>query len=234
MLLSKSLILKNDNYRLCLAIIISSAITIPLLTPLKTSYRASFAFNNKNSLLREESNALLGNTAVFSDANTEEGLDLLTQQNNTFQVYISKGTTLIAAETNDSEGAEKLEHELEAPEIAEASKPAESIALLQKSGAMSNQQLKENLLLGSPPDYPPQALIRNLEGSIILELTISSHGLVNNSKVLQSTGHTLLDEEALKVVKLWAFKTSKKDRESREERHYTINFNFSIEATENN
>ena len=217
-----------------MAIIISSAIVMPLLTPLKTSYRASFSFNNKNSLLREESNALLGNTAASSDASTEEGLDFLTHPNNTFRVYISTGTTLIDAETNDSEGTEKLEYELEAPEIAEASTPTESIALLQKSGAMSNQQLKENLLLGSPPGYPPEALVRNLEGSITLELTISSHGLVKNSKVLQSTGHTLLDDEALKVVKLWAFKTSKKDRESRQKRHYTIKFNFSIETTENN
>lgn len=58
-------------------------------------------------------------------------------------------------------------------------------------------------LLYSPPEfYPPLARGRGWEGVVTLELLIDSNGKVVRSKVVDSSGYQLLDQAALKAVKL--------------------------------
>jgi protein TonB len=55
-----------------------------------------------------------------------------------------------------------------------------------------------------PPRYPSEGIRRRLEGTVTLELRISSAGRVSEVKVLRSSGHTVLDEAAVKAVRQWS------------------------------
>jgi TonB family protein len=61
--------------------------------------------------------------------------------------------------------------------------------------------LAENLL----PQYPRRARHLGLEGRLILRVTVSPLGRPSILKVLESSGHTLLDVAAMKAIKGWHF-----------------------------
>ena len=54
-----------------------------------------------------------------------------------------------------------------------------------------------------PPSYPPMAKRARVEGTVILEATISSQGRVTDVKVLR--GIPLLDEAAVDAVRQWSY-----------------------------
>lgn len=56
-----------------------------------------------------------------------------------------------------------------------------------------------------PPDYPRRALAARMEGVVELEVEVRADGRVESVRVKVSSGHTLLDDEALKTVKRWRF-----------------------------
>ncbi|MBV5317855.1 MAG: energy transducer TonB [Desulfobulbaceae bacterium] len=56
----------------------------------------------------------------------------------------------------------------------------------------------------SPP-YPEPARRRQLEGTVVLEVLVSTQGQVSELLVSTSSGHRLLDEAALQAVKGWRF-----------------------------
>jgi protein TonB len=50
--------------------------------------------------------------------------------------------------------------------------------------------------------YPPQARRLRLEGTVLVEVSVSRDGsLVGNPVVSRSSGHAVLDEEALRMVR---------------------------------
>lgn len=49
-------------------------------------------------------------------------------------------------------------------------------------------------------DYPPEALRNNWQGSVQIEWTIDEFGLVRDCKVIESSGHAVLDEAACNLV----------------------------------
>ena len=49
--------------------------------------------------------------------------------------------------------------------------------------------------------YPRMALNRNWQGSVIIELKFNKNGTVISSKVKKSSGHKILDKEALNMTK---------------------------------
>lgn len=53
------------------------------------------------------------------------------------------------------------------------------------------------------PQYPPEALQQQMEGELQVEVHTNNEGLVTTMHLEQSTGHSLLDTEALRVVKEW-------------------------------
>lgn len=56
-----------------------------------------------------------------------------------------------------------------------------------------------------PPKYPRIAKRRGQEGLVLLEALISIAGRVNELKILKSSGHSLLDNAALRAVRTWSF-----------------------------
>jgi len=61
-----------------------------------------------------------------------------------------------------------------------------------------------------PPEYPPLARRRQLEGTVVLEVLVSAEGKVSGLAVHESSGHALLDEAALKAVKGWRFEPGRR------------------------
>jgi protein TonB len=56
------------------------------------------------------------------------------------------------------------------------------------------------------PDYPPTSRRLGEEGSVILQVLVGPDGTVQDGKVQQSSGHTRLDEAALKhALRAWRF-----------------------------
>jgi periplasmic protein TonB len=55
------------------------------------------------------------------------------------------------------------------------------------------------------PIYPKEALKRKQEGLVVLSVLVAAGGKPQLVEILQSSGHPLLDEAAIQVVKKWRF-----------------------------
>jgi TonB family protein len=55
------------------------------------------------------------------------------------------------------------------------------------------------------PKYPLEARQKHWEGTTLLEMRIRPDGTVSDVKVLQSTGHALLDQDAVQAFRGWKF-----------------------------
>ncbi len=53
-------------------------------------------------------------------------------------------------------------------------------------------------------NYPEEALRRNLSGSLLLDVAINADGTLNSVRVLRSSGHKVLDDAAVRIVRLAA------------------------------
>lgn len=86
----------------------------------------------------------------------------------------------------------------------------ESVAVLPAS-APREQSVGRNvetlpvLLDNRPPLYPAQAVAARQEGTVTLRLEIAPSGSVAKVEVLSSSGHAVLDAEAVRAVRSWRF-----------------------------
>ncbi|HET8726351.1 MAG TPA: energy transducer TonB [Alphaproteobacteria bacterium] len=55
------------------------------------------------------------------------------------------------------------------------------------------------------PEYPPAALRRDIEGRVLLEVTVSQSGSPLEVAIVASSGTSLLDDAALEAVRRWRF-----------------------------
>lgn len=56
-----------------------------------------------------------------------------------------------------------------------------------------------------PPEYPRRARMRNQQGKVVLLVSVSSAGRVNDIEVVNSSGFSALDRSALDTVQKWRF-----------------------------
>jgi protein TonB len=61
-----------------------------------------------------------------------------------------------------------------------------------------------------PPNYPASAARQGWQGTVLLRVRVLSTGRVDNVEVQKSSGHKLLDEEAMATVRSWQFTPSKR------------------------
>ncbi|MEJ2691286.1 MAG: energy transducer TonB, partial [Deltaproteobacteria bacterium] len=61
------------------------------------------------------------------------------------------------------------------------------------------------------PEYPPMARRRGYSGTVMLKVLVDAQGQVAGLTVEQSSGHHILDEEALKSVRQWLFSPATED-----------------------
>ena len=62
----------------------------------------------------------------------------------------------------------------------------------------------------TPPIYPAIAKLRGYEGVVLVNAEILPDGRVGNMAISKSSGYTILDQSAMKAVKLWKFEPAKK------------------------
>ncbi|MFC3194840.1 TonB family protein [Marinicella sediminis] len=58
---------------------------------------------------------------------------------------------------------------------------------------------------GIPPVYPPKAVLNNIEGWVLVSITVNQQGQVDQVKVVDSEPARMFEEAAVKAVKKWAF-----------------------------
>ena len=54
-----------------------------------------------------------------------------------------------------------------------------------------------------PPIYPAEAIRQRLEGTVLIRIHVDKTGDVNEVDVIRSSGHSILDEAAVKAVRGW-------------------------------
>ncbi|HXH71675.1 MAG TPA: energy transducer TonB [Mariprofundaceae bacterium] len=67
------------------------------------------------------------------------------------------------------------------------------------------QQASTDYLNNPLPHYPNAARRRGLEGQVVLNVEVLATGRCGRIDILQSSGHTILDEAAIEAVKRWHF-----------------------------
>jgi protein TonB len=61
-----------------------------------------------------------------------------------------------------------------------------------------------------PPNYPAAAARQGWQGTVLLRVRVLSSGHVDSVEVQKSSGHRLLDDEAMATVRSWLFTPSKR------------------------
>jgi protein TonB len=61
-----------------------------------------------------------------------------------------------------------------------------------------------------PPQYPALAARLKWEGTVLLRVRVLSNGKVDAVEVAKSSGHKVLDEQAMETVRTWVFTPSKR------------------------
>ena len=59
------------------------------------------------------------------------------------------------------------------------------------------------------PKYPEEAKNQRWTGKGVIALYVRADGTVYDAKVIQSTGHSLLDAEAVRAFRTWVFRPEK-------------------------
>ncbi len=106
-------------------------------------------------------------------------------------------------------GQESASETLASSEAPVATSEAQGSGQGQGSGAGigvgSGSGFNESVTSFSEPDYPRLAVKRSLEGQVKLRVNVSSEGLPENTTILESSGHDILDRAALEATKKWRF-----------------------------
>ena len=71
--------------------------------------------------------------------------------------------------------------------------------------------MQGHILVDQPqlPHYPQEALRQRLKGSGVILLRVRPDGTVSKTEVLKSTGHSILDAEAMRSFATWRFRPEK-------------------------
>jgi len=86
--------------------------------------------------------------------------------------------------------------------VADApAKPKENVILTMQGHVLLDQPLL--------PRYPQEALKQHWKGSGVILLRVRPDGTVSKTEVLKSTGHSILDADAMRSFATWRFRPEK-------------------------
>jgi TonB family protein len=94
-----------------------------------------------------------------------------------------------------------VEFKQEAPIVA---RHPDRLGYFEKAGGVIDESELSKLWMFAPfPSYPVEARSRHEQGVARIGLTIGENGTTENIRLVQSSGHKLLDDAALRAVGLW-------------------------------
>jgi TonB family protein len=73
-----------------------------------------------------------------------------------------------------------------------------------------NESLKPQMIRAPYPDYPYEARRNKAEGKGFFDLHVRQDGTVSRVEIFRSTGHQILDKEAVRVLMAWKFPPNRK------------------------
>lgn len=226
MSISKLQIINDDSSRLNLALILTLLAFSTAFVGYKhgvNSMPLLIAFKNlENSLFQEESLDAVGELSTTPKKEFLITPEILSQKVSTIQLFIRARKTPNTTESDTFESEEIIKKEEE--ENNAGSSISESSTLV--IGAKSETMREQGVLVQLAPVYPQQARIDSLEGNTTLKLTLRPSGLVKQIKILQSSGHPVLDDEAVSALSRWVFQRDKNQLGSRE---ITLTVEFVLE-----
>jgi protein TonB len=79
------------------------------------------------------------------------------------------------------------------------------------SAPTADADYKAAYLQNPKPPYPPLAFRARIEGKVTLLAEVLPDGRAGQVKVLESSGHEMLDQSAMSTVKKWKFTPARKD-----------------------
>ncbi len=88
-------------------------------------------------------------------------------------------------------------------------KATANVSAPQGEGGKDDVTSMPRILKQVKPDYPPAARNMDKQGRVLVELLVSSSGVVEEANIVQSGGFTALDEAVLKAVYRWRFAAAK-------------------------
>lgn len=87
-------------------------------------------------------------------------------------------------------------------------KQSSEIATVGEQGVVS-----PDYIYTTKPSYPLEARKEGLEGKVILKVLVEKNGQTRKVELAKSSGHSVLDQEALRAVEKWRFRPAKRDGE---------------------
>jgi protein TonB len=84
-------------------------------------------------------------------------------------------------------------------------------------------------LVRVPPDYPPRALNRGIEGWVLVEFTITGAGAVKDAKVVDAKPATIFNDAALKSIARWRYNPKIENGQPVERRGVRTIIRFNLE-----
>jgi protein TonB len=102
-------------------------------------------------------------------------------------------------------------------DVVQAARPQNAsiqTAAIDKQVSSTAIQLARPLYKQNPsPKYPRRARKLGYQGVVILEVLVNDNGKVNDIKILESSGHKILDKAAVSSVKRWMFEPGTRNGE---------------------
>jgi len=97
-------------------------------------------------------------------------------------------------------------------ELAPAAAPAAAAPPEVRDAVFAVDELDEppQALLRGDPAYPPQARIRQQEGSVLLEFVIGADGLAHDIRAIASSPGDLFVHSAVQAVEHWRFRPGRR------------------------
>lgn len=110
---------------------------------------------------------------------------------------------------------EKMISKDSSPEKADTEGSQQPFALAQPQSASAGSEeplveAKPDYLLSPAPAYPLLARKRGYEGKVILDVLVDEKGLPAEIKVVESSGHSILDKAAKGAVTSWKFQPARR------------------------
>ena len=95
------------------------------------------------------------------------------------------------------------------PLRAEAAERSDEDGQIAQRGAIHSRQDVLALVYekNPPPAYPSRARTAREEGLVIIGVLVNARGCVEHAQVKESSGHSLLDDAALRAVQGWRFRS---------------------------
>jgi protein TonB len=92
---------------------------------------------------------------------------------------------------------------IDEPGVAALERDIAQLRLATAAPRVSNDQIKRTRYVA--PEYPREAMLKSIEGSVKVRFTIDSDGKVSEASVLSSTANHVFDKAALNAVRRWRF-----------------------------